>query len=103
DMLVDERHNRFILRELRAALLLDEIKVYYQPVYLADGKTLLSYEALARWQHGHRGMISPGEFIPVAEQSDIIDRLTEYLLRKVCADIRSLGKPVAINVSPVQL
>lgn len=103
DMLVDERHARNILRELRAALLLDEIKVYYQPVHAADGVTLRSYEALVRWHHSHRGVVLPGQFIAVAEQSDMIDRLGECILRQVCADIGRLGVPVAINVSPIQL
>jgi len=103
DMLVDERHNRFVQRELRAALLLNEIKVVYQPVYSIDGMKLKSYEALVRWQHCHRGTIAPSEFIPIAEQSDIIDRLGEVVLRQVCADLKLLGVPIAVNVSPVQL
>ncbi|MDR3474898.1 MAG: EAL domain-containing protein [Devosia sp.] len=103
DMLVDERHTRFVQRELRAALLLNEIKVYYQPILLPDGVTLRSYEALIRWHHSHRGIIPPAQFIPVAEQSDIIDRLGETVLRQICADLPRLGVPIAINVSPVQL
>jgi EAL domain-containing protein (putative c-di-GMP-specific phosphodiesterase class I) len=103
DMLVDERHNRFVQRELRAALLLGEIKVYYQPIYREDGATLRSYEALVRWHHAHRGVIPPAQFIPIAEQSDIIDRLGETMLRQICADLPRLGVPVAVNVSPVQL
>ncbi|HVY51080.1 MAG TPA: bifunctional diguanylate cyclase/phosphodiesterase [Devosia sp.] len=103
DMLVDERHARNILRELRAALLLDEIRVYYQPVFHNDGVTLRSYEALIRWHHSHRGVVPPNQFIPIAEQSDMIDRLGEAVLRQVCSDLPRLGVPVAINVSPVQL
>jgi EAL domain-containing protein (putative c-di-GMP-specific phosphodiesterase class I) len=103
DMLVDERHQRFVQRELRAALLLDEIKVYYQPILAADGTTLRAYEALARWHHAHRGVIPPAQFVPIAEQSDVIDRLGEAVLRQVCRDIGRLQAPVALNVSPVQL
>ena len=103
DMLADERHNRFVQRELRAALLLNEIKVYYQPIYRADGVTLRSYEGLVRWHHTHRGVIPPAQFIPIAEQSDIIDRLGEAVLRQICVDLKRLNAPVAINVSPVQL
>jgi EAL domain-containing protein (putative c-di-GMP-specific phosphodiesterase class I) len=84
-------------------LLLNEIKVYYQPIYLADGVTLRSYEALVRWHHAHRGVIAPAEFIPIAEQSDIIDRLGDMVLRQACADFAALGLPIAVNVSPVQL
>ncbi|HVW92101.1 MAG TPA: bifunctional diguanylate cyclase/phosphodiesterase [Devosia sp.] len=103
DMLIDERHHRFVQRELRGALLLNEIKVYYQPIFRSDGTTLRSYEALVRWHHAHRGVIPPSEFIPIAEQSDIIDRLSEAMLRQVCADLPRLGVPVAVNISPVQL
>lgn len=103
DMLVDERHARSILRELRGALLLDEIKVYYQPVFHADGVTPRAYEALVRWHHSHRGVVPPDQFIPFAEQSDVIDRIGEAVLRQVCADLCTLKLPVAINVSPVQL
>ncbi|MDB5561349.1 MAG: bifunctional diguanylate cyclase/phosphodiesterase, partial [Hyphomicrobiales bacterium] len=104
DMLVDERHNRFVERELRAAIILNELALYYQPVYLADGVTLKSYEALVRWNHTVRGTIAPSEFIPIAEQSDMIDKLGEWVLRRVCTDLLDLGTPtVALNVSPVQL
>lgn len=103
DMLADERHNRFVQRELRAALLLNEIKVYYQPIYRSDGVTLRSYEGLVRWHHTHRGVIPPAQFIPIAEQSDTIDRLGEVVLRQICADLPRLNVPVAVNVSPVQL
>jgi diguanylate cyclase (GGDEF)-like protein len=104
DMLVDERHNRFVERELRAAIILNELALYYQPVYLADGRTLKGYEALVRWNHTVRGTIAPSEFIPIAEQSDMIDKLGEWVLRRVCADHAELGTAtIALNVSPVQL
>ena len=65
--------------------------------------TLRSYEGLVRWHHTHRGVIPPAQFIPIAEQSDIIDRLGEAVLRQICVDLKRLNAPVAINVSPVQL
>ena len=103
DMLGDERYARNLLRELRGALLLDEIKVHYQPLYSVDGKTLKSYEALVRWHHSHRGVIMPSEFIPFAEKAGLIDRLGDEVLAQVCRDLPKLGVPVAVNVSPVQL
>lgn len=103
DMLGDERHRRFVERELRAALLLDELELHYQPVFLADGATVKSYEALVRWQHKVRGTIAPGEFIGIAEQSELIDKLGEWVLRRACIDLRALGVSVAVNVSPAQL
>ncbi|MEO5804886.1 GGDEF and EAL domain-containing protein [Devosia sp.] len=104
DMLGDERHRRFVERELRAAILMNELELYYQPVFAADGVTLRSYEALVRWQHRVRGTISPVQFVPVAEQSDLIDKLGDWVLRRACLDLAALGTAsVAINVSAAQL
>lgn len=104
DMLIDERHRRFIERELRAAILLNELDLYYQPIHSADGSGIRSYEALVRWQHSVRGMIVPSDFIPVAEESDLIDKLGEWVLRRACLDFPVLSAPaVSINVSAVQL
>lgn len=102
DMLGDERHRRFVERELRAALLLDELELHYQPVFAAD-MTIKSHEALVRWRHKVRGMIPPGQFIGIAEESDLIDRVGEWVLRRACLDRPALGGPVAVNVSPAQL
>jgi len=104
DMLGDERHRRFVERELRAALLLDELELHYQPVFQSDGVTVKSHEALVRWRHKVRGMIPPAQFIGIAEESDLIDKLGEWVLRRACLDLPSLGgESVAVNVSPAQL
>lgn len=102
DMRGDERHRRFIERELRAALLMDELELHYQPVFAAD-MAIRSYEGLVRWRHKVRGTIPPAAFIGVAEESDLIERLGEWVLRRACADLPRLGVPVAVNVSPAQL
>ena len=102
DMLGDERHRRFIERELRAALLMDELELHYQPVFGADMR-VRSHEALLRWKHTVRGMIPPAQFIAIAEESDLIDKLGEWVLRRACADLETLRTPVAVNVSPAQL
>lgn len=104
DMHRDERHRRFIERDLRAAILMEELDLHYQPIFASDGKTLLSHEALVRWNHKVRGLISPTEFIPVAEGSELIDRLGEWVLRRACQDYAALAAPsLSVNVSPVQL
>ncbi len=103
DMLGDERHRRFVERELRAALLMDELELHYQPVVDSRSGLVRSHEALVRWRHKVRGMIPPGQFIPIAEQSSLIDRLGEWVLRRACLDQAQLGTPIAVNVSPVQL
>ena len=103
DMLGDDRHRRFVERDLRAALLMDELELHYQPVFSADDMQVRSHEALVRWQHQVRGMISPAEFVGIAEESDLIDKLGDWVLRRACQDLPALGTSVAVNVSPAQL
>ncbi|WP_299642937.1 bifunctional diguanylate cyclase/phosphodiesterase [Devosia sp.] len=104
ELMADERHKRFVERDLRAAILLNELELHYQPIFAADGVTRLSYEALVRWQHPVRGRVPPCDFIGIAEQSDLIDKLGDWVLRRACADLGRLGTPnVGINVSVVQL
>ena len=103
ELLTEERYQRFIERELRAAILMEELELYYQPVQAADG-TVRSLEALVRWRHSVRGMISPAAFVPIAEQSDLIAKLGQWVLRRALADFPRLGVPaVAINVSAAEL
>ncbi len=104
ELMADERHKRFVERDLRAAILLNELELHYQPIFAADGVTRQSYEALVRWQHPVRGMVPPCDFIGIAEQSDLIDKLGDWVLRRAAADLAQLGTAnVGINVSVVQL
>jgi len=104
DMYADKRHARFIERELRAGVLLDELELFYQPIYATDGITLKGYEALVRWDHSVRGIISPAEFIHIAEQSDLIDLLGLWVFRRACLDQPELGDgTISVNVSVAQL
>ncbi|BBE71140.1 putative bifunctional diguanylate cyclase/phosphodiesterase [Oharaeibacter diazotrophicus] len=103
-MLVDDRHARFLARELRAAIYLDELDVHYQPIFVAGKDRPVAYEALVRWNHPLRGTISPAAFVPVAEQSTLIDDLGRWVLARVCRDLPSLDAiRVSVNVSAVQL
>jgi diguanylate cyclase (GGDEF)-like protein len=95
--------------QLRQALREDNLVVYYQPrVALATGR-ISSLEALVRWQHPQRGLISPNEFIPLAEETGLILPLGEAVIEKVFAQLEKWSKPgiplapVSINVSPRQL
>lgn len=102
-MLMDRRHIRYVERELRAAIYLDNLELHYQPVVDADGVTR-ALEGLVRWRHPVRGLIPPGEFIPVAESSNLIDHLGEWVFRRACADLDHFpGCRLGINISGEQL
>lgn len=102
EMLGDQRFERFLERELRAAILLRQISVQYQPIVDANG-ALHSLEALARWDHPVRGMIDPATFIPVAEKTNLIHDLGLSVLTRVCEDMEILPEvPINVNVSARQ-
>lgn len=103
NMLAEARYQRFIQRELKAAVLLNELELHYQPIQSSNG-VFSSCEALVRWRHPLRGLISPADFIPIAEQSTLIDTLGEWVFRRACRDYPKLGcRRVSINVSREQL
>jgi diguanylate cyclase (GGDEF)-like protein len=93
-----------LLGELRQALDRDELVVHYQPKVAVDTGGLLGVEALVRWQHPTRGLLTPGEFIDLAEGTTLIHRLTDVVLSKALALTRrwldeGIQVPVAVNVS----
>jgi diguanylate cyclase (GGDEF)-like protein len=95
---------RILELELRQAISDGGLDAYYQPVLnLEDGK-ISSCEALLRWRHPERGMISPAEFIPVAEETGLINELGRWVLNTACAEAANWPETVrvAVNVSPVQ-
>jgi diguanylate cyclase (GGDEF)-like protein/PAS domain S-box-containing protein len=94
--------------QLRAALADDQFRVHYQPIVaLADGR-IVSVEALVRWEHPTRGMVSPAEFIPLAEESGLIVGLGRYVLEQSCRDLgrwkrAGIVTRVGVNLSLRQL
>lgn len=98
-----------IERELRKALTTDDIKVCYQPQVDAVTEKLVGFEALVRWEHPSDGLIYPGDFIPVAEETGLIIDLGRYVLDRACADVqrwRAQGMKdvrVSINCSGMQV
>ncbi len=103
DELVQER--RFLQAALRRAVTRGEFVLYYQPVLDLAGRQLTGAEALIRWNHPERGLLSPGEFIPLAEESGIIGEIGEWVLREACAHAATWPVPlnIAVNLSPSQL
>jgi EAL domain-containing protein (putative c-di-GMP-specific phosphodiesterase class I) len=90
--------------DLRKALLNNEFELHYQPlVRLADNE-IRGCEALLRWYHPYRGFISPADFIPVAEETGLINAIGEWVLRQACAEAATWPEDItiAVNVSPVQ-
>ncbi|OYY60504.1 MAG: hypothetical protein B7Y51_11675 [Burkholderiales bacterium 28-67-8] len=97
-----------VLRDLRRALAQGELELFYQPKIHAPTGEITGAEALMRWQHPRRGMISPVEFIPLAERFGLICQLGNWLIDEVCRQIHAwrdtgLRMRVAINLSVHQL
>jgi diguanylate cyclase (GGDEF)-like protein len=92
-------------QELRHAVARNQLEVAYQPLIdLASNRTI-GFEALLRWNHPTRGLLSPVHFIPLAEETGIIRELGAWCLRQACSDIAKIpgNVKVAVNLSPVQL
>jgi diguanylate cyclase (GGDEF)-like protein len=93
--------NLALVSELRVALDEDQLVLFYQPkINLQDGR-VDAVEALIRWRHPELGLLSPDRFIPLAEQTGLIDRVTEWVAIRAIADLRGWGDglSVAVNVS----
>ena len=98
------RARRALARDLQTAAARGELELHYQlQTTLGDGK-ICGAEALMRWRHPRRGMISPAEFIPLAEETEAIVEMGEWALRTACRDAAEGKIPgtVAVNLSPVQ-
>ncbi len=97
-----ERHEIEI--DLRKACTDGTLELYYQPIIDLKTQKVVSREALMRWRHPTRGMVPPGVFIPIAEQSGLIAGMGDWAIRQACRDAASWepGIGVSVNVSPLQ-
>jgi diguanylate cyclase (GGDEF)-like protein len=95
---------RTLETDLRKAIGDQALEVYYQPCVSLLSNEITGCEALVRWRHPERGMISPAEFIPIAEETGLINELGEWVLATACAEATTWPDDVrlAVNVSPVQ-
>jgi diguanylate cyclase (GGDEF)-like protein len=96
---------RSIEVDLRDALTNNELEVFYQPLFDITRDQVCGFEALMRWHHPQKGMISPVQFIPIAEETGLIIAMGEWVLRRACFDAMSWpeGTKVAVNLSSVQI
>jgi diguanylate cyclase (GGDEF)-like protein len=90
--------------DLRKALVNGEFELYYQPLVNIESQAICGFEALLRWHHPERGLIPPGDFIPLAEETALIVPIGEWVLRQACEEAARWPRNIdlAVNLSPVQ-
>jgi EAL domain-containing protein (putative c-di-GMP-specific phosphodiesterase class I) len=93
DMQVREVAQLALEMELRQAVASDQIRVRYQPIVSVGTGNVAGFEALARWQHPARGLLTPADFIPAAEESGLILELDHWMLREACRQAREWRNP----------
>lgn len=102
-------YKKYVLdRDLRKAISNEEFELYFQPQVETGNGSLCGAEALIRWNHKEWGLVSPGEFIPVAEENHMINAITDWVIEKVCRLLKEWKeeglpiKPIAINIPPIR-
>lgn len=97
------RDRRTLQNDLATALKRGELSLHFQPQARIGGE-IFGFEALLRWNHPTRGFVSPGVFIPLAEESNLIIEISEWVMREACRVAASWDRPltVSVNLSPVQ-
>jgi len=104
DLHSDAEERRQLEEDLRDAITHGDLQLYYQPVVQTATEKITGFEALLRWNHHTHGFISPGKFVPIAEDAGLIVAIGEWALRTACRDIAAWpgNVRVAVNVSPLQ-
>jgi diguanylate cyclase (GGDEF)-like protein len=103
DMDAELWQRKAVEADLWRAFAAQEFELHYQPQIAADSETVIGLEALLRWRHPEQGLVMPGEFLPIAEQTDLIMPLCGFVLREACA--RAAAWPaivMSVNLSPAQ-
>jgi diguanylate cyclase (GGDEF)-like protein len=103
EMDADLRERKEMERDLKDAIEYNDLMIAYQPLVGPSGEAMVGVEALCRWHHPIRGEIPPAKFIPVAEHSELIIPLGEWVLRQACLEAKAWpALTLAVNVSPLQ-
>jgi EAL domain-containing protein (putative c-di-GMP-specific phosphodiesterase class I) len=104
DMDAQVTARRLLEIDLRQAISDGALEVYYQPCLGLQDNKITGCEALLRWRHPTRGMVSPAEFIPIAEETGLINQIGEWVLTTACTEASTWPEDIklAVNVSPVQ-
>ncbi|SFO28478.1 diguanylate cyclase/phosphodiesterase with PAS/PAC sensor(s) [Sphingomonas sp. OK281] len=104
EMLAGARTRKLLEDDLRIAVAEGAFHLCYQPVVSTQSVRIVGYEALIRWNHPTRGLVSPADFIPVAEECGLIEAIGEWVLRTACIEAARWPDTirVAVNVSPIQ-
>jgi diguanylate cyclase (GGDEF)-like protein len=99
------RERSLLSIDLHNAIERGELELFYQPQNDAASREIIGYEVLLRWRHPTRGMVSPTEFIPLAERTGFIQTLGDWVLETACREAASWAQPlrIAVNVAPAQL
>jgi diguanylate cyclase (GGDEF)-like protein len=103
-MLEEQRERRSMENDLRLASRSGQFDVFYQPLIDVKTREVLGFEALCRWNHPTRGMISPEVFIPIAEEIGLINEIGTWVLREACNEAIKWPSHIriAVNLSPLQ-
>ncbi|GLR86392.1 bifunctional diguanylate cyclase/phosphodiesterase [Bradyrhizobium iriomotense] len=103
DMGAQLRDRRELQHDLQSAVANGELRLDYQPLVRIGGE-IVGFEALVRWHHPKRGVVSPGVFIPLAEENGLIVAMGEWILRAACREAASWSNElkISVNLSPVQ-
>jgi EAL domain-containing protein (putative c-di-GMP-specific phosphodiesterase class I) len=86
-------------REMRNGIVKNQFRVFYQPLINLQTQRVTAFEALMRWEHPERGMVSPAEFIPLAEETGLIVRLGEWAMREACSEAMNWPAEIAVSVN----
>lgn len=101
----DALHEKAVFEaDLREAIALNLIVPYFQPIFAIDGRAIVGFEVLSRWQHPVHGFVPPERFIALAEDLGLLDRLSDQVLRRACAAMARLERKLdmSFNISPSQ-